>query len=98
MAVITLGALLTGAIGGFFAFIQALTDHPLMAYLVVLAGLSLTTGIQGLTGFGLVSFIITPVVTNVFGLHGFVITDFQILMIFVFFPLIMLAIKQAKAM
>ena len=102
MVILTLGAIATG-IGGFLStFLETIFDHPLMAYFFILAGLIATSSIEGVSGFGLISAPITFVVSNPtpfgFGLHGFVITDFQILMVFVFFPLIALAIKKSKAM
>ena len=93
---VTVG-ILTGGVGGVFAFFQALINHPLMAYVFIVAGLSLTTGIEQGTGIGLASIPINYLLNGVFGIPVQLL-DWQILTVFVIFPVFVLAIKKSKPM
>lgn len=80
---------------GALKYLDVLFAHPLIAYLFLLLGLSITTAIQGLTGFGLTSVIISAVMQNVFHLQGFIWYDWQTLILFALFPFAWFGFKYA---
>lgn len=70
---------------GLVGWLSSLPDW--VKYMVFLAGLSLDSGIEQLTGYGVIGSVMGFVVSKVFGLEGFSISSFQILIIAVIAPI-----------
>lgn len=88
------GAEIFAGIGAAVGAILKFMDHPITAYLVVLAvigsdtGVAIALGLQGATGF-----VFQLLVNNLFGIN-IEIYSWEVLILFAFLPLIFYAIKS----
>lgn len=71
------------------ALVDFLVESPdWVKYFLFLSVLSADAGIEAFTGYGLLGSIIGTVVSSIFGVQGFIITSFQLLILAVIVPLV----------
>lgn len=96
MVVIAL-SVVAGAVTGALAWINSLP--PNFKYIIFLAGLTADAGIMTMVGFkeGILGGIVTGIVSQGFGVQGFVIDSWQLLVVFTIMPFALFLLKNSMA-
>jgi len=82
-------ASVVGAFGWF-------TSMPNWAkYLIFITGLTLDTGIEQLSGYGVMGSLTSYLAANIFGMQGVVLASWQILTVAIIFPFFVIVWKSA---
>lgn len=100
MAVISLATAIGGlvsAIGGFLIWFNSLPNE--FKYIIFLGGLTADAGLSTAFGVnqGLVGLILTSVISGTFGIEGFAITTWEVLVVFTFLPFVWFMLRNTLA-
>ncbi|MCK4429291.1 MAG: hypothetical protein KAU95_02860 [Candidatus Aenigmarchaeota archaeon] len=96
MVVLTLTAVF-GAVSGVLAWFNSLP--PTFKYIIFLSGLTADAGLTSMVGFeqGLLGSLFTGIISQGFQIQGFVITSWQLLVVFTIMPFAFFLLKNSMA-